>query len=207
VLDADFWEAREAFGPLFYNQLETAHLILLNKIDLLDKERIPQFLNEIHEVIPDTQVVPTIRCNIDPETLWSQTTAKTTFGLKPIHFFHEVPLGDGENSHNGHHQENAGKNRAKKHVDISNYVTFSFHGPKAFDEIRFKRFVEELPWELFRMKGFVRFQDRTVFINFVGGKSEWASWDGDQKTRLAFIGWDVKKEDILLKLKGCMRPS
>jgi len=51
VLDADFWEAREAFGPLFYNQLETAHLILLNKIDLLDKERIPQFLNEIHEVI------------------------------------------------------------------------------------------------------------------------------------------------------------
>lgn len=207
VLDADFWDARETFGPLFYNQLETAHLILLNKIDLLDKERIPQFLNEIHEVIPDVQVVPTIRCNIDPETLWSQKTSKTTFGLKPIHFFHEASLGDGENSHNGHHQENAGKNRAKKHVDISNYVTFSFHGPKAFDETCFKQFVEELPWELFRMKGFVRFQDRTVFINFVGGKSEWTRWEGDQETRLAFIGWDIKGEEILLKLKGCMRQS
>ncbi len=205
ILDADFWEARDTFGLLFYNQLETAHLILLNKIDLLDKKRIPQFLNEIHKVIPDAQVVPTIRCNIDPETLWSQTTTKTTFGLKPIHFFHEMSPGDGKNLYDDRHQEHAGINCTKRRVDISNYVTFSFHGPNAFDETCFKQFVEELPWELFRMKGFVRFQDRTLFINFVGGKSEWAHWEGDQETRLTFIGWDIKGEDILLKLKGCMR--
>ena len=52
VLDADFWEAREAFGPLFYNQLKEAHLILLNKIDLIEKSKVARFLKEIHEVIP-----------------------------------------------------------------------------------------------------------------------------------------------------------
>ena len=44
VLDADYWEAREVFGPLFYSQLEMADLILLNKIDTQDKEKIPQYL-------------------------------------------------------------------------------------------------------------------------------------------------------------------
>ncbi|MCP4369177.1 MAG: GTP-binding protein [Deltaproteobacteria bacterium] len=207
VLDADYWEARETFGPLFYNQLATAHLILLNKIDLLDKETVPQFLIEIHDVIPNVQVLPTIRCNIDPETLWSQTSVKTTFGLKPIHFFHGEPLSSEDNLHNGNHQGQAEKIQDRRHVDISNYITFSFQGPDAFDETCFKQFVKDLPWELFRMKGFVRFQDQTVFINFVGGKSEWASWERDQETRLAFIGWDIDREDILLKLKDCMQPS
>ena len=31
VLDADFWEARDHLGPLFFHQLEDADLILLNR--------------------------------------------------------------------------------------------------------------------------------------------------------------------------------
>ena len=77
VLDADFWMAREAFGTLFYNQLEMAHLILLNKIDLLDAGQTAQFLNEIHNTVPDCQVVPTIHCAIDPQTLWAEVNPKT----------------------------------------------------------------------------------------------------------------------------------
>jgi len=210
VLDVDFWEAREAFGPLFYNQLKTADLILLNKIDLLDKEKIPLFLNEIHEIIPDPQVIPTIRCNIDPETLWTETKPKKAFGLKPIHFYREMSAG-GNDPASGHHaplHDNGCKENAESfHVDASSYVTFSFHGPDILDETCFKRFVEELPWELFRLKGSVRFQDRTIFINFVGGKSEWTHWKGDQETRLAFIGWNIEGEEILLKLKGCIQQS
>lgn len=205
VLDADFWEAREAFGLLFYNQLETADLILLNKIDLLDKEKIPRFLNEIHELIPDTQVVPTIRCNIDPETLWTETKPKKTFGLKPIHFFRKMSA-EGKDPATGDH-EHPHDNGERTPVDASSYVTFSFHGPEIFAEACFEQFVQELPWELFRMKGSVRFKDRTVFINFVGGKYEWADWEGDQETRLAFIGWNIEGDNILLELQGCILPS
>ena len=83
VLEADIWGAREVFGQLFYNQLEMADLILLNKVDLIAAEQIPQFLDEIHDVIPDCQVVPTIHCAIDPETLWTAEKPQTG-GLKPI---------------------------------------------------------------------------------------------------------------------------
>jgi G3E family GTPase len=198
VLEADLWEAREVFGPLFYNQLEMAHLILLNKIDLMDKEKIPQFLKEIHDVIPDCQVIPTIHCRVDPQTLWTESKSKT-FGLKPIRFYRPVSLTEDDHRHGSHN--------GYETTEAANYVTFSFHGSQIVDETCFKQFINTLPWEMFRIKGSVRFKDRLIMLNFVGGKAEWSSWEGEPETRLAFIGWGVSQEDILGKLKDCLIDS
>ncbi len=191
VLEADIWGAREVFGQLFYNQLEMAHLILLNKIDLTAAEKIPQFLDEIHEVIPDCQVVPTIHCEIDPETLWTHAHPKMS-KLKPIEFF-QPSAEDGKSDPQHSHPP--------KSVD---FVMFSFQDSGTLDEVCFKNFIRNLPWELFRIKGTVRFADRLEMLNFVGGKSEWSPWEGDTETRLAFIGWKIKKEEILKDLKSCL---
>jgi G3E family GTPase len=199
VLDADFWEARETFGPLFYNQLRMAHLILLNKIDLVEKNKISLFLKEIHEIIPASQVVPTIHCAIDPETLWSEVNPKS-FGLKPIHFYRPVSLEQKKHSNDQPHPSHT-------HVDSSKYVTFSFQGTQIVDETRFKRFIDELPWEVFRIKGSVLFADRLAMLNFVGGKSEWLPWQGEPETRLAFIGWEVSPAEILQNLRACVARS
>jgi G3E family GTPase len=188
VLDADFWEAREAFGPLFYHQLGAAHLILLNKIDLADKERIPLFLREIHELLPDAQVMPTIHCAIDPETLWAP--------IKPMDFFR--PVAD--------HDHSPGTNHGHLHaVDASRYVMFSFQGPHVMEESCFRKFIAGLPWEMFRVKGPVRFPDRTVMLNFVGGQAEWLPWDEEPETRLAFIGWEVSAAETLGRVQQCVR--
>lgn len=207
VLDADFWEAREVFGPLFYNQLSAAHLVLLNKVDLLEKDQIPLFLKEIHESVPNSQIVPTIRCKIDPETLWMEASPRTAFGLKPIHFFHEMKMdADGKifDPNEQDHEENIREAHGKPTVDASNYTTFSFHETRPLDEIGFHQFVSELPWELFRMKGPVCFRDKNVLINFVGGKAEWIPWAGEPETRLAFIGWNINGDDTLNKLRDCV---
>ncbi|MBW2335745.1 MAG: GTP-binding protein [Deltaproteobacteria bacterium] len=191
VLDADFWEAREVFGPLFYNQLEMADLILLNKIDLAKQEKIPQFLKEIHAVIPGCQVIPTIHCGIDPESLWVAATSKT-FQLKPIRFFHPISSNSNTDSSDHHHSHQEHDNHT---VDASSYVTFSFRDSKIVDETRFKKFIRNLPWEVFRIKGPVRFADRVVMLNFVGGKGEWIPWD--------VIGWDINPEEILKQAAFC----
>ena len=200
VLEADIWGAREVFGQLFYNQLEMAHLILLNKIDLMAAEKIPQFLEEIHEVIPDCQVVPTIHCEIDPETLWAQTKPKMP-GLKPIEFFKPAAL-DGKSDTPGSHPD--GREHGS-HPDKSvNVVMFSFRDSGILDEALFKTFIRNLPWELFRVKGTVRFADRLEMLNFVGGKSEWFPWEGEAETRLAFIGWKINEQETLKDLKRCL---
>ena len=183
VLDGDFWEAREAFGPLFYNQLEMAHLILLNKVDLLDPDQIPKFLREIHQKIPDSQVVPTIHCHVDPQTLWEDQSPRYE-GLKPIDFFQ---------AGTGH-----------KSVDASSYVVFSFEAATPLEETCFEQFMDRLPFEMFRVKGSVRFPDRTVMVNFVGGKIETLPWNQTSDTQLAFIGWNVDREQILSRLRPCL---
>jgi len=203
VLDADFWEAREAFGPLFYNQLEMADLILLNKVDLVKQEKISEFLKEIHEVIPGCQVIPTIHCSIDPESLWVAATPQTS-QLKPIRFFQPISSNHHTDSSDHHHSHREHDNHS---VKATSYVTFSFQDPNIVDETRFKKFISNLPWEVFRIKGPVRFADRVVMLNFVGGKSEWMPWEGESQTQLAFIGWDINSEEILKKAASCIHKS
>ncbi len=199
VLDAEIWGAREVFGQLFYNQLEMADVILLNKIDLMAAQKIPQFLDEIHDVIPDCQVIPTIHCGIDPETLWTPARPQK-FGLKPIHFFQPAALNGKSDLSGPQHACEKHDRPAPKSID---FVTFSFRGSGIFDEACFKKFIRNLPWELFRIKGPVRFVDRLEMLNFVGGKSEWSPWEGEAETRLAFIGWKIDKQETLKDLKRC----
>jgi G3E family GTPase len=208
VLDADLWEAREVFGPVFYNQLKMADLILLNKIDLVDNEKVTHFLKEIHEVIPDSRVIPSIHCGIDPESLWTDTKPKS-FGRMLINFFQ--PVHKDINSQISAHHHDQYNHDAARHMDFEGrpiettpYVTFSYKGSRFMDETCFKRFISQLPWEVFRIKGPVRFVDRVVMLNFVGGKSNWTPWDGEPETRLAFVGWEISEEITLRKLKECV---
>ena len=200
VLDADFWDVRENFGSLFFSQLKTANLIILNKIDLLDSDQLPIFLGEIHEEIVGSQVVPTIRCAIDPETLWAPTKPKAV-DFHPLRFFTEFLIGNAEQPSNYVYH---GDQHRSTSVASNNFVTFSFETFRKLDEESFKQFIDQLPWELFRMKGPVQFADRLVLVNFVGGKLEWSTWDGELNTRLAFIGWNVVPNAILEKIRGCM---
>ena len=197
VLDADYWEVRENFGSLFFSQLETAHLILLNKIDLVPGNLVSTFLQEIHNEIIGCQVIPAIRCAIDPETLWSPTKFRA-FGLQPLRPFKE--FSPGEPSGKTVHFAEDGRTSA---VDY-NFITFSFQEPRNLDEKSFKQFVSQLPWEVFRMKGPVQFSNRLELVNLVGGKAEWFPWEGEPQTRLAFIGWNINPERILEQLKNCV---
>ncbi|NNG01489.1 MAG: GTP-binding protein [Desulfobacteraceae bacterium] len=195
VLDADFWEAREVFGPVFYSQLEMAHLILLNKVDALDSDKIPVFLKEIHAMMPHARVIPTIHCRIDPDVL-GLDARPIPAGLKPMS--HYQPGGRGRH----HRAPDAGGNGHAP--GASAYTTFSFTTPGILDESRFMAFLGALPFDLFRVKGPVRFQDRVVMLNHVGGKSEFLPWNDETETRLAVIGWRIDADPILEQLSHCI---
>lgn len=200
VVDADLWQFRENFGSLFFSQMKAADMIILNKIDMVDQNLVPILLKEIHEEFVGSQVVPTLRCAIDPETLWLPPKTKK-IELKPMSFFGELPVrSSGQMSSNAGY----GDQNCSPSSTASNFVTFSFESARNIDERCFKQFVDQLPWELFRLKGMVQFADHLTLINFVGGKTEWVALDGQQHTRLAFIGWNVNAGAMLEKLKRCL---
>ncbi|MGD9215998.1 MAG: GTP-binding protein [Desulfobacteraceae bacterium] len=187
VLEIELWEARECFGPIFFNQLRLADLILLNKVDTVDERKVSQFLKEIHETVPNSRLIPTIQCKIEPEIVMEgrATTPKPA---------NHADL----NRHYGDQRAREGS---------LDYISFSFRTGDAIDEACFKQFAEKLPWELFRMKGPVRFRDRTILVNYVGGKNEWAPWSGAKKTCLVFVGWKVDGNQILRNIEKCVIPN
>ena len=217
VLDADFWEAREIFGPIFENQLKAANLILLNKIDTVESGDVPRFLDEIHGTIPESQIVPTIHCRIDPETFFSAPPSSPEDQEAIIGVVsHFLPLQSGvaafggcDHAHGHDHAHDCptchpGEHRHDTDVVTAGYVSFSFREHRPLDESLFDAFLRELPWEVFRVKGDVKFQDRSAAINFVGGKNEVSDRPGADGTRLAFVGWNVEGDNILDRLQKCV---
>jgi G3E family GTPase len=208
VVEPEFWENHDNFGTFFFNQLKGADLILLNKIDRIEVQDIPRYLEEIHSTIPDSQVVPTRYCNVDPE-VFRMDGATKDLGIRLDQFYalshpsdaNTATLGD-QNPENGCPKQG---NELHDHgVEKLGFVTFSFQDSRPINEDCFKEFTEALPWALFRMKGPVRFQDRTVMVNHAGGKSEWTEWDGTNETRLAFVGLNVNGDETILKLRNCI---
>ena len=192
VLDIELWEARDCFGPIFFNQLKLANLILLNKIDTADDKRISVSLKEIHEMLPDSQVVPTIHCEVDADIVLAETSRIPLFAR-----FDEL-------DHHGHDHGAQGDKQDSEKTGSVSYTSFTFRTRELLDEACFKAFAENLPWELFRMKGPVRFQDRTVLVNYVGGKNEWMAWDDSEETCLVFVGWNVAPDETIQKLNNCL---
>ena len=199
VLDADFWADREAFGRLFYNQLEMAHLILLNKIDLLKEDQIPQYLQELHELIPDCQVVPTQHCRIDPETLWVKPKPNA-FGIMPMRFYQHRSQADTASTG----EDGAVAASASVRAEQAGFKAFSFESEQPFNADCFEQFLAQVPFALFRIKGPVCYADKTVLLNYVGGKAAFKDWEGEQGSRLAFIGWGVEADEILPRLQNCL---
>jgi G3E family GTPase len=187
VLDIELWEARECFGPVFFKQLRQADLILLNKIDVVEAHKTSQFLNEIHESMPHAQVIPTMHCALEPEIVMDG---------RPM----APKLADFAELNHPY------RDRGSPNGSLD-YVSFTFRTGDALDEACFKTFTENLPWELFRMKGPVRFRDRTILVNYVGGKNEWALWSDVDETCLVFIGWQVDAQGTLQNIYKCVIPN
>ena len=181
VLDADLWEGREYFGPLFYNQIKAADLLLFNKVDLLPEDQVPKCLEDIREINAACSIIPTHYCQVDPAVLW-------TPGIE-----HQPEPG----FHLPHFHEHGS-------ADEMGYVAFAFEETLPFDRHCFHRFIEELPLKLYRVKGYVLLDDKRFFLNHVGGKTEWRELEQGGPTRLAFVGWKVAEGEVVEQLKSCL---
>lgn len=202
VLDIRYWLDRENFGQFFMKQVEEAHLILLNKMDTVTKKEVSQSLSQLRQAVPGCQTIPTAYCKIDPETLWrtNQLEVKDR-GVGILDFYQP------DSGHAHSHQNDPADERASAADADSNYLSFDFATHHPMDEAALNRFLETLPWQVFRIKGPVQFPNRTVLLNFVAGQWSWDLWEGKTETRLVLIGWEITAEKIRPALEKCLEPD
>jgi G3E family GTPase len=77
-----------------------------------------------------------------------------------------------------------------EHEHQPEFESFAISSDKSFCRDCFERFVDALPSNVIRAKGFVRFADGTQLFNFVAGRWDLEPFESD-RTELVFIGKNV----------------
>jgi G3E family GTPase len=183
VVDAEFFKAKDMFGPFYGNQIRCADTILLNKIDLVPSESVSDIRASLQEMNPKATIFATQHCAIDPHLL----LAVDSDHMKEADHAYRV---------NAHHDHD--------HPDEGGFQAFSFEEERPFDREKLEAFLQSLPPNLFRLKGWARFPDFYAVINFTAGRYGIAPWDEPQKTALAMVGYNCDEIEILNGLKGCL---
>ena len=80
ITDADGLLRFPSLGLTGRSQIEMADLLLLNKVDLVDKEKIAEIEKMLHDINPKAPIVRTQRCEIPLELLFPERR----LGRKPI---------------------------------------------------------------------------------------------------------------------------
>lgn len=89
------------------------------------------------------------------------------------------------------------------HVHQPQFESFSYTSHATFDRQCFEEFAESLV-DVYRAKGFVRFQSGTYLFNFVAGRWDFEFFE-QEATVLVFIGKQLieRKTEILSRLQLC----
>ena len=90
------------------------------------------------------------------------------------------------------------------HVHHPEFESFTYTSSAVFHRDRFDDFVASLGTDVYRAKGFIRFEDRVYLFNFVALRWDLEPFDQDA-TELVFIGKQLneKKAEIISRLKLC----
>ena len=176
VIDADMLVRFPELGHTTRLQIEGADILLLNKMDLIGATQIEPLERKLGNINPTAAIVPTERCRTDPELL---------FGVRQLEKRKIAP---------------------PPHEHQPEFESFTFSSDQTFSRDCFERFVNGLPANVIRAKGFIRLPDGAQLFNFVAGRWELEPFEAD-RTELVFIGKKVlsEKEAIIESLKSCQQ--
>lgn len=177
--------------PKINNHIAAADIIVLNKIDLVDKNDLALIKSTINKVNPNSIIIQTTEGRLNPGLLFDIDVNIS----KPEQL--SLTVGT-ENSKHDHLHDN--------------FDSISFSSKKPLSPKKFNRFIETLPSSVYRLKGIIYYGmkgfEQKIIIHKVGSHisqsaEEWRN-DETPMSNLVAIGVDIKKQDILNKLKGCI---
>lgn len=186
LIDAqNFENSKKDFPTHFKKCLKASDIIVLNKTDLISKNKIQEIRKFIRELNPNSPIIESQNSKINPDLIFSWQKSE---------------------------QKNKEKNEEHEH-DHKDHIhnqfqSLAFETLKPLNPQKFLSFLDNLPKNLFRMKGICYFgmkgYEQKYIVQLVGKtidiySEEWK--DETPKTELVLIGSKIDKAEILAKLR------
>jgi len=193
---ANFSKTLEAY-PVVRSQIESAGLILLNKVDLLSESEKEDVEKNIRTFNPRAPIIRSVHTSIQPGLLFSMEDDTDVL---------HAPEPEAATARDGHHDH------ASKAPETDLYsqgiISFTVQVPGIFDPRRLTQFLDHLPESVYRLKGVVRIAGikQAQLVQYVSGRYELTHHYGSgiKPNTLVFIGRDMNREELEGILRTCL---
>ncbi|MBM0743468.1 GTP-binding protein [Phormidium sp. CLA17] len=236
VVDAENFSLDLFNSQAAVSQITYGDIILLNKADLVDEEKLTHLEARLREMKEGARILRSVKGKVPLPAILSvglfesdqyfeneQPAAKEP-KLETAHDHHDHQHDHAEPDHADHsncdhdHDEclhdHAHHDHAhhSNHLEEDGFTSVSFQSDRPFDIKKFQHFLDhQLPASVFRAKGILWFQEspkRHIF--HLSGKRfslDDDDWKGEPKTQLVLIGQGLDHDTLLAQVKHCIGTS
>ncbi|TCD56325.1 CobW family GTP-binding protein [Synechococcus sp. BS55D] len=227
----------ENFGPevldteVGRSQVIYGDILLLNKTDLVEEERLQALEKSLKEVKKDARILRSVKGEVPLPLLLSvglfESDRVVSASSNPSldhsdcdhdhgHCSHDHEHDHGHHDHHDHDHhghdhhghDHHGQGNAD-HLAIEGYTSLSFSSDGPFALRKFQNFLDnQLPASVFRAKGILWFNesDRRHVFHLAGKRFsiDDSDWPGERKNQLVLIGRDLDHALLRKQLQACV---
>ncbi|MEY2851650.1 MAG: hypothetical protein RL549_349 [Verrucomicrobiota bacterium] len=190
VVDAENFDPGRFKDPAARNQIRFADCLLLNKTDLVTEPRLREVERQLQEINPQAKILRTLRCEVALPLVLGVGGS----GLEVAESDEPTHACTPECQH--HNEEHS-----------HGFQTFGHALSRAVHAERFQKFLEGLPAEVFRAKGFLRVEgaETPYLFHLVGRRFtlEPMPLQGREPARMVFIGTKLDRPGLRRGLEAC----
>ena len=233
LIDAENFDDQLLESEVGRSQVIYGDIMLLNKTDLVDEERLEAIEGRLKDVKKDARILRSVKGDVPLPLLLSvglfESDRVVSAANDPTldhsdcdhdhgHCSHDHDHGDHAHSHDSHghshdhshhHDHSHGDHSHADHLAIEGYTSLSFRSDGPFSLRKFQNFLDnQLPASVFRAKGILWFNEserRHVF--HLAGKRfsiDDSDWPGERKNQLVIIGRDLDHGLLRKQLENCV---
>lgn len=212
LIDAENFNDEVLHTKIGRAQVIYGDILLLNKTDLVSKERLEEVENKLRDVKTDARIMHTIQGKVPLPLLLSVGLFESDKIVnQDDHNHHNHHDHEHEHEHHGHSHHDHGHHHRdhQDHEAIEGFTSLSFESDGPFSLRKFQNFLDnQLPQEVFRSKGILWFQEseRRHVFHLTGKRFSIndSDWTGKRKNQIVMIGRDINHDSLRKQLEACV---
>jgi G3E family GTPase len=220
LIDAEHFSATAVDSPIARAQVVYGDILLLNKADLVDEQRLAEVEAELRAIKTDARILRACRGDVplglllsvglfESDRLAAQQAQEEIRDHASEHQNSHHSHGDGHHHH--HHEHDHGHHHHAHTPELEGFSSVSLAVEAPFDLRRFQHFLDQqLPASVFRAKGVLWFREsnRRHLFHLCGKRftiddSDWPEGT-ERHTKVVAIGKDLDQAGLRAQLEACV---